>query len=405
MKRFIISIISVSVFFLGLGTLAEKTGARFRSDEKALELIQKARVAIGGDSAIAAVKSMRIVGTSTRDVKVNGVDSPMTGETEIAMMLPDKLMRSIKIGHDDSSGDTKKIVDQQVNVVVVGGGKQDMKVRVTDDAGASAGEKRIVIRSGDGKEQVFTGAEADRVIAADGTNGSASGVKKIIIRNADGGVQELTGADADRAIAGDGGHPMTFSTKDGKTIVMTADKNSEMMREHHAKMRTNEILRYSLGLLLTAPQGIDVEYTSGGEADLDGTACNIVVASFGGQAFKLFLDRSSNLPVGMSYTGINMQQVMTMDRNASQAGGNGDKDVVIVRSNGGVPAEMTEIAVKFSDYRSVNGVQLPYRWTTTIGGKTDETYDVTNFEINPANIAEKFQNQTVMVRTRKPDGQ
>jgi hypothetical protein len=62
--------------------------------------------------------------------------------------------------------------------------------------------------------------------------------------------------------------------------------------------------------------------------------------------------------------------------------------------------ENAEFQVRFSDYRSVNGVQMPYRWVTTIAGVTDETFDVTSIEVNPANIAERFQNDKVMVRTK-----
>ena len=62
-----------------------------------------------------------------------------------------------------------------------------------------------------------------------------------------------------------------------------------------------------------------------------------------------------------------------------------------------------EFTVKFSDYRTVNGVQLPFKWTQTVGGELDETFDVTNYEINPANIADKFKNQNVMVRMKKPE--
>ena len=47
MKRFIVSILCVSVFFIGLGSLAEKAGARFKSDPRALEIIKQARQAIG----------------------------------------------------------------------------------------------------------------------------------------------------------------------------------------------------------------------------------------------------------------------------------------------------------------------------------------------------------------------
>jgi hypothetical protein len=67
------------------------------------------------------------------------------------------------------------------------------------------------------------------------------------------------------------------------------------------------------------------------------------------------------------------------------------------------PEALGEFQVKFSDYRNVGGVQLPYKWTQTVGGQPDQTVDVVNYEINPANISEKFnqaQPKTLM-RTRK----
>src|SRR5688572_12348792 len=83
MKRFFVTVLSVSVFFLGLGALVEKAGAKFKSDEKALELVRQARKALGGDAAIAGVQSLRIVGKTSRNIKADGVDHSMTGETEI----------------------------------------------------------------------------------------------------------------------------------------------------------------------------------------------------------------------------------------------------------------------------------------------------------------------------------
>ena len=67
------------------------------------------------------------------------------------------------------------------------------------------------------------------------------------------------------------------------------------------------------------------------------------------------------------------------------------------------PEALGEFQVKFSDYRNVGGVQLPYKWTQTVGGQPNQTVDVVNYEINPANISEKFnqaQPKTLM-RTRK----
>jgi len=64
---------------------------------------------------------------------------------------------------------------------------------------------------------------------------------------------------------------------------------------------------------------------------------------------------------------------------------------------------MAEFQIRFSDYRAMNGVLLPQRWTQTVGGIADETIDITSYEINPVNIAEKFQNlpPKVMIRTER----
>ena len=67
--------------------------------------------------------------------------------------------------------------------------------------------------------------------------------------------------------------------------------------------------------------------------------------------------------------------------------------------------ETAEFQVKFSDYRSVNGVQLPFKWTQTVGGAEDETFDVTSYDINPANIAEKFNEPKRFGSNRKARSQ
>ena len=62
MKRFVISVLSIAVFFVGLGTLCDQVAAKFKSDDKALEIVRKARTALGGDAALAEVRSMTITG-------------------------------------------------------------------------------------------------------------------------------------------------------------------------------------------------------------------------------------------------------------------------------------------------------------------------------------------------------
>src|SRR5438445_5773802 len=116
MKRFIISILFASVFFIGVGALVDKAGAKFKSDEKALELIRQARLAIGGDSAIANVQSLRIVGQTTRNFKADGVERAESGETEIALQLPDKVMQRTKLGHSDETGADSRMTNKQAQV-------------------------------------------------------------------------------------------------------------------------------------------------------------------------------------------------------------------------------------------------------------------------------------------------
>src|SRR5258706_6947599 len=127
MKRFIFSILCVSVFFVGVGTIVDKVGAKFKSDEKALELVRQARQAIGGDGAIGRVQSLRIVGQTTKNFKIDGVSHSESGETEIALQLPDKLMRMTKIGDGAETANGEKIMHKQVDVAIVGTDKDGNK--------------------------------------------------------------------------------------------------------------------------------------------------------------------------------------------------------------------------------------------------------------------------------------
>jgi hypothetical protein len=171
----------------------------------------------------------------------------------------------------------------------------------------------------------------------------------------------------------------------------------------HAAHRQNELLRTTLSLLLTAPEGIDVSYTFVGESDVDGATCNVVNAEFGGSNVKLYLSKASSLPVMVSYQGHAIPNVMffrTQDPGAT-ALAEPSKDKVVTFNHKIEGPDLAEVQIRFADYRGVNGVQLPYKWTTSMGGQTSEVFDVTGYDVNPANIAEKFQDQKVFVRTKE----
>jgi len=370
MKRFAVSVLSISVFFVGLGSLADHVGAKFKSDEKALDIVRKSRIALGGDAALAEVRSLVITGRSVHTMKVGDAERAEPGETEIALQFPDKLSTKIKIGKDDGTG-AKAMSQEQHDIVMVTKDGDAQKVRI-------AGDGNGTFTTSDGKTIVLK----ERVPAGDATFTSEDG-KKVIVRQIE------------------GGEAGTWKTKDDE------NKHVVLSRSAHpgAGMKQNELLRLSLALLLTAPEGIDVNYTFAGESDIDGTAVNIVNAEFGGSSYKLFIGKSNNLPVAMSYRGMGAPKVFTFVKGEPLPAGEAARDHVMFTKK--IDAEMgsVENLVKFSDYRSIGSVQLPYKWTTTVGGNVREVFDVTSYDLNPANIAERFANQKVFVRTKKADGQ
>jgi hypothetical protein len=155
-----------------------------------------------------------------------------------------------------------------------------------------------------------------------------------------------------------------------------------------------------MALLLTAPEGLDVGYTYAGEESVDGNSCDVIAAEAAGSSFRLYLDKSSHLPRMMTFQGVK-PMIFTFTNKEGEAKSTGGEPMTFTRK---IDApETAQFAVKFSDYRTVNGVQLPYRWTQTVGGKDDEVLEITGYDINPANIADKFQQEKVFVRTKKPE--
>jgi hypothetical protein len=214
-------------------------------------------------------------------------------------------------------------------------------------------------------------------------------------------------------------------TEDGNVFVIRKDEGEATpfkIRMDHGKMMAgeghnivldripgsaqggnqNELFKLTLSLLMAAPQGLEVSYNYGGEGSVDGNSCDIVLASLAGQSYKLYLSRASSLPVMVSYQAARMPKMFFRTAGAPAEAGSKDK-VEFHRTMAAPPvSDLAEVSVKFSNYRSTNGVNLPYRWTQTVGGTDDEVFDVTTYELNPANISEKFKDQRVLVNVMKP---
>lgn len=366
MKKFIISVLCVSVFFIGLGGLVEKTSANFKSDARALELVRLARVAIGGEANINNVRSMTISGTSSRAMTINGASEIKQGSLEINFEFPGKFSKMVRIGEPGDGGGE---IQKQFDVIVT-----------------RSGEMPETVDSGEGKKVVIVKDENGNVLTENIKGGD--GQRKIVIKSKNGETEDI------RAI--DNGNGATITTEDGKKILV--DKDVKIIRTNGGDARQNEMLRTTLFLLLTAPEGSDVSYTFAGETTVDGAACNIVEAASNGSVFKLFLDKATNLPKMISYMAAPMK-IFKFEKPASADAANKKEVQVFVNKMDKI--EPVEHQLKLSDFRSVGGLLLPHKWTESVGGETVETVDVSNYEINPTNISEKFKKEKVFVRTQK----
>jgi hypothetical protein len=343
MKRFIVSMLCVSVFFIGLGGLVDTVGAKFKSDEKALELLRLARVAVGGEANIKAVQSMTITGKATKTFVFDGTPRTEQGDWELNMQLPNKLSKMMKVRVEEV-GTGEKIQSTDRDVVVVRRGEGDKLLMKKSDGELPKEGGVVIVKKGDG-EKTFERTEI-----------SNSDVRKVVV--------------------------------------------DDELRAAMDKVQHNDLVRTTLSLLLTTPQDINAEYVFAGEGSVDGASCNIIEARVGDSSVKLYLDKSSNLPRMMSYTAAKPMMFFKIQRSGENTEDTGD----VKTFNRKIEApEMAEFQVKFSDYRSVNGIQLPFRWTQTVGGNADETIEISSYEINPANIAEKFNNQPqrFMIRMKK----
>lgn len=370
MKKFTISVVCAALFFIGLGGLVEKTAAGFKSDEKALEIVRRARQAIGGETNINNVRSMTILGQATKTIVHEGNARAEQGTLEINFELPGKMTKSLKIGA--GGDDAARLVDKKIDVIVMkkdGGDTLTLKSGDVSDAGAPG--RKLIIKKSDGTtEEIVTRAGEPTIISK---NGEAS----FVTGDMEGG----------ETAAG------------GKKFVIRRHETGDAPDG----VRQNELLKTTLSLLLTAPAGVDVSYTYAGEGQVDGSSCDIVEAASGGSTYKLYIDRSSSLPRMMTFQGVKPMIFTFHRKDAEQSGAAAEPkgDVKVFTRTAG-PAETAEFQVKFSDFRNVGGLQLPHRWTQTIAGSADETIDVTSYDVNPAGIADKFKEMPakVMIRTK-----
>lgn len=332
MRKFL-AVCLCAMFVLGDAVIYSLQTAQAGSlrDERAEAVLKQAREALGGDSVINAVHNLLINGRVNHKIKTHdGQERAIDGNVEMALETSGKLHKNFK--------------------------------------------------------------------AADEANLSAESGKKFVIRESD---------------------VIVHRKAEGAPT-------AERVQKIAAAPRGDELSRLLFGLLLKASPGLNAIYNYAGEGSVDGAAADIVEASGeNGFAVKLYIDKATHLPLMMSYRAAKPVQFM-LRRESGEAGAV-EKDVMVFRhilpegektagngetqffirkkdENGnvtetaktgeGLPRialEEAEFQVRFSDYRSVNGLMLPHRIAQTINGEAGETLAIESYQINAPNLGEKFK--------------
>ncbi|MEZ5305804.1 MAG: hypothetical protein R2684_01530 [Pyrinomonadaceae bacterium] len=392
MKKFAIKVLAVSLLFMGVGSVFQSVGAKMRSDDKALELVRMARIALGGDGALKQVTGMRITATTTETLEKDGQMEVRNGAASYVFDMNGRFKKSLRIGEGDGAAETKDIE------VVLG------KDKIDSVGGDTQGTGLVTVGEGDGKTKHIV---ITKVESADGVTKTEDG--KVVFKDKD---------DVEHTIPADGERVMVFKSEDGKTVRMVNDEETVIdgntsggtwnsadgkvyttskVAMMHGKGGHGEMSRIALGLLLSPPAGADVSYKFIGEGEVDGFPSNIIGVELENTSFKLYLDRASNLPQMISYTaGGPMHVRVKQDGNET-----GEMKVMVVKGKDMVKVQPIEQTIRFSDFRAVDGVLLPFKWIESDNGKTRRTLDITNYEINPQGLADEFGGEKGVVIVKK----
>ncbi|HSE21747.1 MAG TPA: hypothetical protein VLB68_08800 [Pyrinomonadaceae bacterium] len=171
----------------------------------------------------------------------------------------------------------------------------------------------------------------------------------------------------------------------------------EQMEAAFRRSYQSEFTRYLLALTLTAPASVPVEYTYVGESDVENVPAEVVdVTGPDKLAVRLFFDKNTHMPLLLSYRGPKPRMVTmtrTTDKNAKPEDVKKLRDEAekkMTADTAGKPEEV-DFYIQLSDYRKVDGVLFPYKFTFLTENEVSEEFEISKYQVNPQFKADKFE--------------
>ena len=146
-----------------------------------------------------------------------------------------------------------------------------------------------------------------------------------------------------------------------------------------AGAKTN-FARYTLAMLLTGPGSLPLQFTNAGEAEAPDGKADVLDAQGDRFTAKLFIDKTTHMPLMMSYRTAQKTRVMTMHRAPEDL----DKLPKPERKE-------VDVQLHMSDYRKVAGVLLPHLLTWTSNGATTDEFEIKKYTVNGKLNPDRFR--------------
>ena len=171
----------------------------------------------------------------------------------------------------------------------------------------------------------------------------------------------------------------------------------EQMEAMLKRIYNAEFSRYLLAMILTPPPSVAVEYKYAGESDVEDLKADVIdVSGPENFALRVFFDKSSHLPLLLSYRGPK-PRVVTMTRPAGGAAKPEEikkaREEAEKKMHAETPAapEEVEFYIRLSDHKKVGGVMFPHKLTFLTENEVSEEFEISKYQLNPQFKTDHFE--------------
>ena len=176
-----------------------------------------------------------------------------------------------------------------------------------------------------------------------------------------------------------------------------AQLTPEQMEAAQRRMYLAEFSRYLLGMILTPPESLQVEFKYAGESDVEDLPADVLdVTGPDKFAARLFFDKKTHLPLLLSYRGPKPRMMTVTRQSGARASAEEIKkarEEAEKKMQAEAPAvpEEVDFFIRLTDHKKVDGVMLPHKFIFLTESEVSEEFEVSKYQVNPQFKADKFQ--------------